>query len=213
MTTIPHPSFLEKMQRFYGQMEQALYSAECTCHNDGEKCIGDECPFSATPDHPFPPCSLSMMRYAIGNHPAHFCQPCEPTQPECGPCKGPGAEQSDVERFNKSMHSEQTGNPDPKCPKCGGATFRANIDDLDMILCYNDACKWKGPAEIGQCPEGELLKDGKIACTKGCYCDFRRENYDQRFGIGMWYECAREDAALVAAEEYQREIKEQDGGA
>ena len=45
MSEIPHPPFLEKMRRFHGQMEQALYAAEQACiENKGyQNCCG--CPF------------------------------------------------------------------------------------------------------------------------------------------------------------------------
>lgn len=32
------------------------------------------------------------------------------------------------------------------CPKCGTATFRANVDDEERDLCMNDECKWQGKA-------------------------------------------------------------------
>lgn len=73
---IPNPPFLEKMQRFYGQMEQALYAAECACP-DGYCCEHGDCAFMEPDGFK---CRLKRLRALLGNHPPlpQYCEPCQP---------------------------------------------------------------------------------------------------------------------------------------
>lgn len=58
---IPHPPFIERMKRFHGQIEQAVYAAEITCA--GSDCP-DDCPF-ATFDGGH--CDLKYLRDILGD--------------------------------------------------------------------------------------------------------------------------------------------------
>jgi len=189
MTQIPPPKFEDLMKRYHGEIARNTDAAWIACPvkekeeigmpNNPENTCCNSCRFKQKIDEELFECSLVfIMRWIIGDD--LYCTPCERTMPECGACKGPA----------------------PKCPKCGGPTFRANIDDQDMILCYNDACKWKGRAEIGGCPHGERI-GGMIRCVLAGSCPYQKPNAIN--DGSCWYVCTREVAALAACEQYQQE--------
>jgi hypothetical protein len=119
-------------------------------------------------------------------------------------------------------------NPENTC--CNSCRFKQKIDE-ELFECslvfimrwiigddlYCSPCErtmpecgaCKGPAEIGQCPHGEPL-GREILCWSPYVCDYKIHRGPEANDMTPEL-CGREDAALAACEQYQQEIRQEDG--